>query len=123
MARGRNLLFLGIILSVTGISGVVGENANHSACNSDLGQFAQALDNKVHGECAVDNTLWFGGIALALGGGAAAVAGTIRSTQQNSPGPGQVPPSWPPGWYPDPQDRQLQRWWDGQGWSPHVRRR
>ena len=25
------------------------------------------------------------------------------------------------GWYPDPQDGSLERWWDGQGWTTEVR--
>lgn len=123
MIRGRDLQLLGIGLGALGILGFIGENANHSACNSGLGQFAQALDSNVHRDCAVDNTLYLGGIVLAVSGGVAVVAGTIQSTQQQSPGPGERPQSWPPGWYPDPQDAQLQRWWDGHGWSPHVRRR
>ncbi|TFV73323.1 DUF2510 domain-containing protein [Blastococcus sp. CT_GayMR19] len=31
----------------------------------------------------------------------------------------QPPP--PPGWYPDPAGGGDSRWWDGQGWSDHVR--
>lgn len=27
-----------------------------------------------------------------------------------------------PGWYPDPIDPMLQRWWDGNAWSAHVAR-
>ena len=27
----------------------------------------------------------------------------------------------PPGWYADPRDPRLQRWFDGSGWSDHVR--
>jgi hypothetical protein len=27
-----------------------------------------------------------------------------------------------PGWYPDPIDRTLQRWWDGKQWTAHVAR-
>ena len=26
----------------------------------------------------------------------------------------------PPGWYPDPQDPNAQRWFDGRGWTAHV---
>lgn len=26
----------------------------------------------------------------------------------------------PPGWYPDPANASRHRWWDGDGWSPHV---
>ena len=27
----------------------------------------------------------------------------------------------PAGWYPDPRDRRVERWFDGVGWSNHVR--
>ncbi|MGH7293261.1 MAG: DUF2510 domain-containing protein, partial [Myxococcota bacterium] len=27
-----------------------------------------------------------------------------------------------PGWYPDPIDRTVQRWWDGNAWTEHVAR-
>ena len=29
-------------------------------------------------------------------------------------------PQPPAGWYPDPQDAQQQRWWDGATWSAHT---
>lgn len=29
--------------------------------------------------------------------------------------------SLPPGWYPDQQQPQLARWWDGNGWTGHTR--
>lgn len=37
--------------------------------------------------------------------------------------PPRRPPAPPPGWYPDPDPRSAggERWWDGVGWSPHVR--
>ena len=28
--------------------------------------------------------------------------------------------SFPAGWYPDPQDPRLVRYWDGSGWTPHT---
>lgn len=41
----------------------------------------------------------------------------------NSVPPPQAPPTAlpPAGWYPDPSGVHGQRWWDGRGWSPHVR--
>lgn len=35
------------------------------------------------------------------------------------PGPPQPLP--PAGWYPDPAGSHQQRWWDGRGWSDHLR--
>ena len=32
----------------------------------------------------------------------------------------QVPDSTEAGWYPDPTDAQMLRWWDGQGWTSHI---
>lgn len=34
------------------------------------------------------------------------------------PPPSSLPPA---GWYPDPSGLPGERWWDGRGWSPHVR--
>ena len=31
-----------------------------------------------------------------------------------------VPPTVPPGWYPDPTDPAWQRWWDGRTWTEHA---
>ena len=39
--------------------------------------------------------------------------------------PSQPPPPPPPlppaGWYPDPAGSPQERWWDGRGWSEHLR--
>jgi hypothetical protein len=32
----------------------------------------------------------------------------------------QTPPSTPAGWYPDPYDARLQRYWDGTTWTEHT---
>lgn len=34
---------------------------------------------------------------------------------------GRPPPLPPAGWYPDPSGRPGERWWDGRGWTDHVR--
>ncbi|GAB3599401.1 DUF2510 domain-containing protein [Microbacterium tumbae] len=34
--------------------------------------------------------------------------------------PQQPPTSIPAGWYPDPQQPNLQRWWDGNQWTEHL---
>ncbi|MCX3059766.1 DUF2510 domain-containing protein, partial [Streptomyces beihaiensis] len=31
------------------------------------------------------------------------------------------PPTPPPGWYPDPGDPSVERWWDGTEWTQHRR--
>lgn len=47
------------------------------------------------------------------------------ATVQQAPVAVQVPvpqaPVPPAGWYPDPSGFSKERWWDGRGWSPHVR--
>ena len=35
--------------------------------------------------------------------------------------PEDEPPAGPPpGWYPDPQDASVQRWWSGRDWTEHT---
>jgi Protein of unknown function (DUF2510) len=41
-------------------------------------------------------------------------------TEPTASTPDQPSPSLPAAWYPDPTGRHEQRYWDGQGWSPHV---
>jgi len=41
------------------------------------------------------------------------------SVQENVGGRGIVA-VMPPGWYPDPQQRDTQRYWDGQAWTSWV---
>jgi hypothetical protein len=47
----------------------------------------------------------------------AVVQGPAVVPQPAAP-PAPVPPA---GWYPDPSGFSKERWWDGRGWSPHVR--
>lgn len=53
----------------------------------------------------------------------AAGAPPIAPQVQVAPPPPPLPPSSlpPAGWYPDPSGFSKERWWDGRGWSPHVR--
>jgi hypothetical protein len=65
-----------------GAGAAVLESNNHSVCASGLGQLGQALSEKLVHECATTNTVFFGGIAIALIGGlsffVAAVGGALR---------------------------------------------
>jgi len=53
-----------------------------------------------------------------------AVPSTLDPSGSGSTLPGRapdpVPPTPPPGWYPDPSDVTLQRYWDGLQWSAHT---
>ncbi len=49
-------------------------------------------------------------------------APAVAQHGQVSPQPSVPPAAVPPaGWYPDPSGFSKERWWDGRGWSPHVR--
>ncbi|WP_433194149.1 DUF2510 domain-containing protein [Nocardia sp. CA-107356] len=37
--------------------------------------------------------------------------------------PNHRPPSMTPGWYPDPANPGVVRWFDGQQWTPHTQPR
>lgn len=46
-----------------------------------------------------------------------AAPGPQADSAQGSPPP---PPAVPAGWYPDPNNAQLQRYWDGGSWTDHT---
>lgn len=55
------------------------------------------------------------------GGGTAATAEATASPQrQRTAAPPSAPP---PGWYADPDDKSLLRWWDGMHWGEHAKPR
>ena len=43
-----------------------------------------------------------------------------QSLPPRPPAPQQAPPASPAGWYPDQQDAQLVRWFDGTRWTEHT---
>ncbi len=43
-----------------------------------------------------------------------------KQLQTNSAVPPPPPPSVPAGWYSDPNNGQLQRYWDGTIWTEHT---
>jgi hypothetical protein len=57
-------LSIGLIL--LGAAAAVLESNNHSVCESGTGQLAQAFSQSMAQQCAVDNALFYGGIAVAL---------------------------------------------------------
>lgn len=48
-----------------------------------------------------------------------AASASTESAASGAP-PAAAPASTPAGWYPDPYDPALQRYWDGAGWTDHV---
>jgi len=48
---------------------------------------------------------------------------TIGGSGHQSSGPHNPPPTVavPPGWYPDPDSANIDRWWDGGEWTSHRR--
>lgn len=51
--------------------------------------------------------------------GEAATAGPAGPSQSHHPAPSPAAP--PAGWYVDPGDKSLMRWWDGMQWGEHSR--
>jgi hypothetical protein len=49
---------------------------------------------------------------------AAAITGRSQGSESAVPPP--PPPGVPEGWYPDPSDQPVQRYWDGSDWTEHT---
>jgi hypothetical protein len=65
----------GVVLIVLGVLGFVLESNNHSVCQSVLVQAASSH------QCAVDDTIWGGGIASAAVGALLVLVGEVRRRQ------------------------------------------
>lgn len=52
-----------------------------------------------------------------------AVERQIAAQQARSVVQQPAPPAPPAGWYPDPQQPHLVRWWDGAAWGPQTQPR
>ena len=62
-------------------------------------------------------------------GGTSGKLGTVRpptpqpvTVVHAQPTPPPPPQGLPAGWYPDAQDPDLERWWDGTEWTEHTKR-
>jgi hypothetical protein len=53
------------------------------------------------------------------GYGAASTANTADTADTMGSAPNAASPA--ANWYPDPQNPAMLRWWDGQGWTSHIR--
>ena len=92
--------------------GSIGAGPEPTAASGQRGQW-QAFVQQC--QTATDTRM---GIALALVIGALAVGLGLPLVTRRFETTGQ-PASWsaPPGWYPDPVDPRVPRWWDGTAWA------
>jgi len=117
MTRRRNLGVVGAVLVVAGAIALATSFTRHEACSSIIGQIAQGVSTRAQIMCGEYTAAFYAGIAGIIAGIVLViVAWAIRPAT-----PGRHASPFPAGWYLDEDDKNLRRWWDGEGWTDYTK--
>jgi hypothetical protein len=106
---------LGVLVGAIGAIFFIANGGNHSTCSSIL--------LAGNASCNAVNVRYYGGIVGMVAGVVFVIIGAASGSPSKSSPAAPVPPptSWPAGWYVDPTNPIIERWWDGHAWTQHSR--